>query len=92
MLQSVRVRTTPLWDLMPQATAVLLELPLEDTPDQATVAAAFASVRQPQAQVQFATMHMVARRPCILTACYHSVRHKHTQQDFDHAVALEEHA
>lgn len=55
VLQGVRVRTTPLWELMPQLSAVLLELPAEETPDQATVAAALAFVRQPQAQVPSST-------------------------------------
>lgn len=43
---------TPLWKwATSQASVALLELPLEDTPDQAALAAALSSVNQPQAQV-----------------------------------------
>ena len=51
-LQGVRVRVTPVWALTtPQASAALLELPPQEAPDHATVAAALVALRQPHAQV-----------------------------------------
>lgn len=51
-LQGVRVRVTPVWALItPQASAALLELPPQEGPDHATVAAALVALRQPHAQV-----------------------------------------
>ena len=51
--QGVRVRVTPLWQLTTsQSSSALLELPVEDLPDSARLAAALVICRQPHAQVR----------------------------------------
>ena len=52
-MQGVRVRVTPLWQLTTsQSSSALLELPMEDLPDSARLAAALVICRQPHAQVR----------------------------------------
>lgn len=59
----VRVRVTPLWQLTTsQSSSALLELPTEDLPDSARLAAALVICRQPHAQLVTWADYSSARR------------------------------